>query len=1650
MKCLNFHRFLTPTSFERVIYGASLRKKAVSGWSGEARKNGIFINLSRVEFAEFSTLAQIALLVENAARHGIKVRMALPLARARKGEKRFVEACRESRESRKERMANGVEKRILQRHRALDFMRHCGFIKAAMVSHVPAFKDLIEMDYLYGSDKSDLYEDGLVDDYEEDYTLRAMFPLTWCVPMTGKDLSRSENFMAHILRFEDLGLSELDARAVVGTVLRELIENVYQYAKEQEAGVACEPHALVGAVSLRPDKYYMRPESFRECLRDFAEWSTQTQSPIIRVIVGDSGNGIPKVLKPYFKSENEEEIPLFNERNEPLSIVEKVLFWSFNRWSTSDSHTALIKRGTRGLWLVQRLVRSYHGTITIRAEDAMVGWRYESPNVAIPVRDKNIRYMPGSFLDLCILPHFQVGERKRMIEHYTTQSETEFALVRLDGIEEGGVSEDDIKSLVKELAKATPNEHKCVIATMHIAPVSSRSVQNLLVSLIQAVCDATNPGALSLLCTGVSHSQIEAASESIDAAREHFDESHLSRLAIPKYADPVLLLDSGGKARWFGGKTAVRKVLDILIEKDEGRLDLPFIRSLASDSVALNDLYRWLRDQPDLLEVEPDDGVRLRFSVKDVNQHIINHVHDRLQDAVYTGHANAVRTGSFRTPTLQYVKRWLDVKELFKETIGIGPAAYALSRKIETACGQKIQDGVSLVRVDTSSAEITARLSKCLGIESQPYSMPGELDAFTQPEVPRVPPKTRVIVCADLILSGNTVKRAISELSRWDVYPEAVACVFDARKNRELKIFCSGREVPIVNLVELDIIIPEPQLADNIDPVLREPIHRSSHESDHTYEIPPDRLLTWCREQDGTLCFGHIERSIGRHFTTYLNAKKLIQEGSSYREEILDRFVAHVLEWIRQLRPKIKQATKEYAVPIEIWYPGAISDFAGVTASKVAEKLQKHVGIEVKDLRGIRRAACAGRWVFPQQVEPVCKNAHVFIFDWGSMTATTVQQMMRLAAEAGAISVKAVVFLSQMPIEDEMVLCRIPAIKGVKRVHVRTGGKPMQQASLPFQNSVKEAGKPEIQTKEEVIPAQVVFLSSLRMNFYPPRECPICTVRETLGNDERLCPTEFLKDHIIGTSASLKAREREEVFREAQRDLYGVPLKAEDITDLVELKQQLETALRSTEKRHAISTDLKNLEQATDQHSLVAKIAWIRLLATEAIWLKLPPLRFEELRKVVAQIALDIIMVRDKWPVDHRLKHQGIIILRAASKEDFVAEFPRILHSCIGERSLVQELFYQIFTLLRKSYHHYLPGALDRILGSLGKCHEYLLGLADDNSSYLEYIHTVSRLIQSTEFLHSRSGLKALTPRESWIMLKKRYQAPMASHHGVIGRMFDVLIPLQEASSGELPKKDDWKVALEAWGECYGFLSANVLPFLPALQKVLLGEHFAARMELDELEFLASVMEEDIPFRGSLISDLLYDFVCDPQSSTRVDKLERCKHMVERWYKFFLRAGVGEKQPGLPTARLLEFMESCPCTLKNVIKSAVRQMQRRGYSFEISNIESDELDIQIFCAKELVSETISHIIQNAAESKHADPERVKDHPCIEFGVSWSDGARDQLILRILNDGTMPIQPAGQGLRSLNAKLEAFGAQVIGKPLYRQIWSYKAEIIFVRW
>lgn len=382
-------RALSPQDLEDKLRGFRPYLKD-TGWSKAVQLEGVLFDISRVEYADFGALGQIVLLAERAVRHGVDVKIALPLPRRRKGEQAHIDSVRADIMLQR-RVARAIDARVKRRSEALRFAQNSGFIESVLCSHLSSAdrKVLILPDFDRGDSRE--YETRIggaeTSDREPESVdpadlPRSVVPLQWLT--SDVDTHEWETRIRRILTLRGAGLAPGDAEAATTIVLRELIENVRSHANEGETS-DYQPAALVGAIVLRRRTPAGTPVGSRTVSQPYGDWMRGTGAAVVRIIVGDSGAGIHATLKEHVSATGVE----FPNIGRPLTGTEQTLFASLSPWSTRHRPSGSRKRSVRGLASVRRVVREANGALLLRCADTISGMTYPEGD-RLPVSESRL------------------------------------------------------------------------------------------------------------------------------------------------------------------------------------------------------------------------------------------------------------------------------------------------------------------------------------------------------------------------------------------------------------------------------------------------------------------------------------------------------------------------------------------------------------------------------------------------------------------------------------------------------------------------------------------------------------------------------------------------------------------------------------------------------------------------------------------------------------------------------------------------------------------------------------------------------------------------------------------------------------------------------------------------------------------------------------------------------------------------------------------------------------------------------------------------------------------------------------------------------------------------------------------------------------
>lgn len=1622
-------RQLVPNELEARLVRAQGVLDPNGGWTVEAQARGVLIDLSLVEWVDLGSLMHVALLVESAMRWGVQIRVAMPLARMQQTEEELVrdrgplEDIEDARRS------------VERRSAALGFMEYMQFTAVLRATHLSEVASNLRILRNYdpglairrgevsnGVEEDDVELAGIKFESQAEPWYQFCFPLQWFSGTPTEDLEKMARFLANVVGQPERGLESIDAKSIANVILYELVENVQIHAGKGRL-------ALVTAWA-RPQEFAPNAKDYLKVERSYIDWVGQTKVPVVDVLIGDSGKGIARALSQGFQEARKRKARL---PNEATSEEANILLWAFDRWSSSRDSSNL--RGTRGLYRVDRVVKKYQGIITARSGEHLAGWDHGglAYDVAI-VHPGKLSPLPGTLVRLR-LPAFREAQpswRGRSI----LPEDVRFLHLKLDSLGRNGIGDDHMQRVRRALEVGQADRPSCVVLSLDAPLGHPKGVEEV----IRQAVEIRHPATLVLSGMPGGWETVEVAVNSVNAEhanrsrnKESYDREHFV------IWDPVLVVGEGGQYAWAGVSGSLELVLSSLINSPSGylsleelRLNLSVLGLKESEQAAM---WRDLRNDSSLVEFRSDNQVGIRITV----QGLLRRIGQFLSEHISQGKAGVLSGGLFRTPSLLVVDKWLNVDVILESSCGVDLAMLALSNSAkQQSWWARLGDNSFLVADESVGMQRLKQLSAHLG--SQRFRvevMPAETGAPIAHGVSLVTRGASVLIYCDIILSAETVRRCLSLVMRDEARPQAILCAFDARPSAsDDMVGVWGVEVPVVSLVKLQMLSAEsPGIPINaMNPVTRER-EREGLRPKLLHRIDHDSLKEVLLKTDA-LHFNHVGRPIGRHFTFYLDASKLL-EAPIFSEA----FRGVVDEWIAELQPDVP-LVKE----LELWH-STPEPKPPAPARSFAEWIQTQpIQGKIKYRRTVRRESAYGRWTFVGAPDVQVSSSSVLIVDWGALTGTSIMQMIRLAAESGAESILACIFVSQLSAEDESFFQSLDKIKVQAKRRSEAG-----QMGLPGL-TLNEDSRPR------PVKVRVRFLCSLPFGVYDRLECPVCQQLARLSHE--IYPSMLLSSFSrLQKEQRLRARTREEILNAGPRDFDGKELASSSVIWMVEFRQRLAEALVSTNGRLGVLRELRQMqEEAASIGEDGGRVCdFIHFLAVESQWLRRAPLNFHALREHVANIAL---LVARSGNIGEATRRNAIVVVRSASKYMFAREFASLFEDLVSFRMLAQQLLYDVFTYLSRPYHQTM-----RVLMPLRDGLQKLKDRIDIKAITVagDISETIENLLVRVDAEYARAQVQSMPTSEAWSKLRREFGPLYRVEHNTVVKNADLLLPGPDAEVIESRLKEfeisrsgklqlvvgdedptPYLRSLEShWASTRRFLEVTVLPLLRSLKPILAtedGRQWLGPSTTSRLLEMLEMMDSRKYLLESEFSRLVTEVAKDPDSFLTSRRWDRIKSECTWLWEGIFRPGTNEE----PRSNLIEFLRSAPVRLGDAIRLGFEGV--RSDTPRVRVINADEVvgsRVMVFCSADLVRDAVEEILLNC--QKHQDDSAHSIE--VRVGIE-EDGEIVRVAFR--NNRTIESSSPGIGLSQLERRLGAFGATFRANPRVGDSWStFEVIIDFVR-
>ncbi|GAA0382898.1 hypothetical protein GCM10009541_26880 [Micromonospora gifhornensis] len=1472
---------------------------------GPLRGRRLLIDLSDLGFADFVTLGYLLVFVRAAAAAGADCKVRLPSADA---------------------LPSGTPadplaaQRIVKRHNCRRYLEQAGVVEV-LGEHLD--------EQVVAGDGTSTDADGEVltapPTSERPHRYRRILRYQWLPSESLRDITLVTRPTATERSLRELGLRPETAAAVTRGILLELFENAERHSGAKEV--------LIGGVIVDPETYGQRATDFDESLEGFAQHAAAAQSPMIRLVVADTGRGI----------------------DGGVSVV--------------DTRTGA-QGAARGMWKVARVVRAFQGALLVTSQGQASGRVYRGTTQKIAARRPAI--VPGTLIECNILADpgdsalAGAGElRTPAAKPDDEPAATNCLAVRL--YSSLGLNEKGRNDIRGKLA----NDAHLVVAVN--APDDGHGAHDVEIGraafqVIDIVAGFRGHRAAILAFPSVNRPLMAVAMEYVNA---EYDDRVASGEDVPP---PVLVLAPDNRHYWVGGTLAQRQVLIRLSTAGEP----PPLTELSPDeSSAVDDLARHTA-----LIVIDGARVRLRTSPRSAVRAMATWVGERIAAAIEdppenrgegTAAGENVRRGRFLTPSLRRTNRWFDLDGVLSELDLRALVGITLAARAEECLPPSDENGPLVVlRLPHTPTEVAAAVARTVAAQ-------GNYDFLR--DVPHTDEQPRVLLVADVVSSGNSVASVVAEVRDLGINPVAVTTIVDARTPDE-----PGIDLPVAALAVVDVGLPadDDGPTQPIDPVLRSPEHGGRPLP--ATVIDQDQYVE-TMQRNAAARLGHIERPADRHYTAYVDPTLLFRE-RRWTDTVFGCLVP-------EIERRHREAFGETSARVTILFPEGTADDLSVTADQMRRALPATMRAEVAS---VPRAAHTANWQLPGSAAlPTVE--HALILDSGASSGRTVQQLVGLAADKGAVTITVILLINGLGDSDAVNLQRIA------RVRRSDESSPRERAAL-----------------------RIYYVARTAMSNLRSSHCGICALRRRYAELTLYAPVpEPLATHRGWLLKLLEARTKQQLFEEQAADLFGADVTQRECVAYLRWRLRLRDADVNTRRRARI---VERLQEAASNGEY--RDALIRLLVAEPQWLSSAPLSFPRCRALIVDMAAAMLVGEAALLIGARLRVQAVILLTRAAPERFAAELVRIMRTNRDDGLVVPQVMLEVLQLMsarrtgapfpRMRVAQQLTDALGRLLDDLRDKNE----APGIRSSYVN-VPLVRYLLS-----HTRRPLHAPPPgkQEAWSQI--RHEIAYVAH--------DFSTPMWLAKStvefviatGRLPRNHE--AIAEAWNHCQNFLLEVILPNAAMLRDILVSRSAERDLSQEEIPLWERTLSDDGPKFVDETTVRVDNFVGKIKSGLVPSKEEAANLLPDLlwWLRFALD---GDKSvlrrfvargpvDALPAAR--EFFGDRGDVL---VDRLVPAEQRGAY--------------RVFCTDRLLEQVLLDIRHNA-DTTH----RVAGVPQT-FQVEL-EYRQERLLITVRNTGSAPHSGgSGKGLETLRHRLERFGG-TLHEAKFEPPWTYAVTVELDRW
>ncbi|WP_198002407.1 hypothetical protein [Chlorobium ferrooxidans] len=1207
-----------------------------------------FIDLSQVRFAELNAIVELILIVEKLIQKS-NIYIALPtIMLTEKEEKKHEEKYSEE---------NKI-KYLNQRKRVNNFIKTVGFVNA--------LKQLSErsINQVYLTEEYQFEAKFNVESFINAFSTifetkniefnnyRFIFPLEWIDCKKGVEgFSGIENKIDKVLGNSERGLESIDVQGIKNVIISELIKNVNEHSQVHFALLA------IGLIESKILFSEYRYKKINPIENEYINWirndGVKTQ---VEIYFGDSGNGILT---------NDYEFEYFKENIK--TEKESQLEWAFQKWSTTKNKE--LRRGTKGLYRIQRIVNKYNGIFHIRTGVVNGGFRKGGLIEEEWISRKCKYNYEGTFIQIKMCPFSEAKEFRFTLTDNTENKQ--WKTVQYNP----GINRDFIELFEKEVKK-----NKDLLVILNLTDLDESTSQTLLEETLPGFSFNAHPRAVVIyLLSPLSNDTIQII---VDSSNEYIkrktDDNIFQEIVhrdTEEVYDPVLIIGNDNKAFWYGGNQNLINLLNESYQIYDDEIKISELKSYKTlNDESKNRIRLHLENDNKLVNV--DRLERLTFNFTNIDSFFENEIIKMIDKT-------EKNKKKYCSPKLETVEKWLDVKKLLE----YNEYGYALTLYL------KYKNNIEKEIINQSDYLTSSGISRKLNKESKSNYFilidhnlqKGLAKAFavlcgvaykniiclSEDINQNIPRRTKlfkhnakVIVLTTVISSSETVRRSVKYIKRDSAIPLCVLCLCNNRKYNisELKTWGDNTEIISVyrkNKVELDKNETDAEYFKNKYNSFNEDLEFKgpNYETEEKIRLESKKYEVELNLRKHIILkkafhYNHIGKYSDRHFTFYINKQKLLNTVS--------------VIW------------KKISESIAKWQNGNVVDYVIYIPKNLID------GVKENDRFYKYLKELSGNVVVFDEIPKLINHSNVVYFDFGVISFKTINTLITKCQQV-----------------SNLLICVL--------------FDQTKDGELELYKRIETLSNEEITAYSQPTKFTIDCLYKLHLGYFNSESCPVCEHCNSL--EKYKLAQQYMNKFSDDRQARLKIIDPDEINKtEYPYDYYYTAekpdheLSSELIMRMFEFKTLLEKAEKNTQFRIEVYKYVYSIYSNIDGYISICYsnlYAMIYYLSYEVNWLQKEPLVFRDFRVMISKIALKIATIKlgdlsekliktnnsitTPEKISVRYKYSAISLLRSSNKLLFCESISDILMASYNGQvlsdNLMQNTIYHMTSLFQNKYN---------------------------------------------------------------------------------------------------------------------------------------------------------------------------------------------------------------------------------------------------------------------------------------------------------------------------------------------------------------------------